>query len=172
MERFQITKQTAVLGFQSRTELSGDERKPAASLHFSCTMPNDALALFDKGLKAAFYRKQLKEEQDLADQGAGPNEGLNRIKFPRSNNRVEWDEKFTLYTCTVDFGIDEKTAIVLPECTADKFAFEMRDGGTVLLSFKVQAHPNEEQAGKLHTLNGSEVTFTLKPGDDKQGDLA
>lgn len=172
MERFQIIKQTAILGFQSRTELAGDERKTAASLHLACTVPNDMLALFDKGLKASFYRKQLKEEQDLADQGAGPNEGLNRIKFPRANNVIEWDDKYTSYTLTVDFGIDDKTAIVMAECTADKFKLEMKDGGTVGLSFRVAAHPDEEQAGKLHTLNGSEVTFTLKPGDDGQQELA
>ena len=161
-----------VMAFQSRTELAGEDRKPAASLHLKVTTSNDILALFDKGLKAAFYRKQLKEEQDLADQGAAADSGLNRIKFPHSDNVVEWDEKFTLYTTTVQFGIDEKTHIVLPECTAEGFKFEMRDGGTILLSLKISAHPDADQAGILHTLNGSEVTFSLEPPEDKQGNLA
>ena len=168
MKVFQLAKQTASLNFQSRTENNGTEKVAAATCHLTMTLPNDALVMFDPKLREAFYRKQLKgeDEMDLADQGSSPKDGLNRLKFPHIGSDIEWDEVFEEYTLAVDYGVSKKSAISLGGCKVDAFKIGLMDGGSLTLKFRVSCHPSEEQAGKLYTLNGREITFNLEPPAD------
>jgi len=45
----------------------------------------------------------------------------------------------------------------------------MRDGGSVVMKWRVSAHPNEEQAGRLYVLNGREITLSLLPPLEEKG---
>jgi len=164
MKVFALQKIVAAMTFQPRLENAGDEKKGASTLHFVATLPNSVLDLFEPQLRASFYRKELKSDDqiDLADIGAAPDDGLVRLRFRRIGAAIEWDEEFPSYALALDYGIADE-AIQLAEVKADNFRFDMRDGGSVLMKWRVSAHPNEEQAGKLYTLNGREVTLSLSP---------
>lgn len=171
MEPMSLEKLTAVMTFQPRLENAGDEKKGASTLHFVATVPNTMLDLFEPALRAAFYRKELKADDqiDLADMGAAPEDGLVRLKFRRIGNAIEWEEEFPSYTLAIDYGIAAEPPIKLADVKADAFRFDMRDGGSVVMKWRVSAHPNEEQAGKLYTLNGREVTLSLTPPGEEKG---
>lgn len=168
MKVFALHKIVAAMTFQPRLENSGDEKKGASTLHFTATLPNAILDLFEPQLRAAFYRKELKSDDmiDLADKGAMPDDGLVRLKFRRIGAAIEWDEEFPSYVLAIDYGIADEPPIQLAEVKADAFRFDMRDGGSVLMKWRISAHPNEAQAGKLYTLNGREVTLNLTPPKD------
>ena len=166
----------AVMTFQPRLENAGEEKKGASTLHFVATCPNAILDQFEPQLRAAFYRRELKTDEpaDLADQGAAPEDGLVRIKFRRIDGMIEWSEEFTEYALAIDYGIAAEPPIKLSPVKVDGVMLTMRDGGSVIVKFRVAAHPNEDQAGKLYTLNGREVTIDMGPSPDPkkgQGDL-
>jgi hypothetical protein len=177
MEQLRFTKLVAVMTFQSRKELNGEDPAPGATLHYAASVPAEMLKHFDPQLKASYYRKELKDEapvQDVADEGTKPKDGLTRLKFTRSNNLIEWKEEFPNYGNHLDFGIAD-SAIKLEGVKADNFKFKLRDGGHMDMTWRVACHPNEAQAGKLYILNGREVTIDLvPPGDganEGQGDM-
>jgi hypothetical protein len=49
------------------------------------------------------------------------------------------------------------------EAKVNKFSIEPIAGGSVKLSFRVQVHPDEKQAGKLASFIQSEVDISLVP---------
>lgn len=164
-----LTKIVAVMSFQSRKERNGPETVPAATLACKANVPADMLHKFDSQLKASFYRKEVKADepvQDLSDEARkelAAGDGLSRLKFPRADNVIEWEEQFPEYRAVVDFGAGEDSAIELEEVTADAFVFSLRDGGSMEMKWNIAAHPEQEEAGKLYTLNGSQVTISLIP---------
>lgn len=168
MKQFALNKLTAVMTFQPRLENSGDEKKGASTLHFTATLPNTIMDLFEPALRSAFYRKELKTDDaaDLADQGAAPEDGLNRLRFRRIGSAIEWDEEFPSYCLEIDYGIAADPPIKLAEVKADKFSLLMRDGGSIVMKWRVSGYPDEHQAGKLYVLNGLEVTMSLTPPKD------
>lgn len=160
----------AQLSFQSRTEKEGKKRVPATTLKFVATVPADMLGKFDAHLKASFYRKELKTDEpvpDMADEGIKEEmaaaDGLNRLKYSRADNIIEWEELFPEYTAVIDFGAGPDSAIELEEVTIDAFQFTLKDGGSMGIQWNVSCHPDQEDAGKLYTLNGSQVTISLLP---------
>lgn len=175
MKPMSLETMTATMTFQPRLENAGEEKKGASTLHFVATCPNTILDQFEPQLRAAFYRRELKTDEptDLADQGAAPEDGLVRIKFRRIDGMIEWSEEFTEYALAIDYGIAAEPPIRLAPVKADAFRFAMRDGGSVIMKWRVSAHPSEEQAGKLYVLNGREVTLRLQPDGEggSQGDL-
>lgn len=67
---------------------------------------------------------------------------------------------------TVHYGTGGKSDITLEDCTVDGFALEPMDGGTVVITFRVKCNPDEKAVGKLSTLMGGEIEFSLVPPED------
>lgn len=54
----------------------------------------------------------------------------------------------------------------MTDTTVDGFVIEPMDGGSVVLSFRVKCNPDEKQVGKLSTLMGGQIEFSLVPPED------
>ncbi|MNY77866.1 hypothetical protein D3C86_2179100 [compost metagenome] len=58
--------------------------------------------------------------------------------------------------------------IVLGDAKINKLAFDLQEGGTVFVTFRVQAHPDEKTSAKLLALLGQEVHMSLGVDEDAQ----
>lgn len=141
-----------------RTERHGEDPVLAADLKLSFKTSNDILSEFHPSLKSAFYGKQGGSQGELVDDPGH----LPELRFPQLG-RVKWEKQFTGYELRFHWGASGKDDIVLEDCKVDKFAFDCLDGGSVVFSFRVQAHPDEKQVGRLCALIQSTAMISLIP---------
>lgn len=126
--------------FNPRSEIHGEGKVPAADLFFQIKCSNDVLSEFDPLLKSSLYAKA---DQDDIEPGHLP-----VFKFPKMSP-FKWAHDFAGYEATIHYGVSEKDNIILQDCQLDKIKFECLDGGTVQMSFRVVAHPEERDACRL-----------------------
>lgn len=160
---FELKETTVLLSnVNNRAEKHGDKTRPATDLMFLLTTNNEALKFFDTQLLEAFYKAAEKADApDLVDQ-ADP-AALTALKFPRLDPVLDWDQELTGYQVRVAHGIGGKSDIVLEDCKVDKFKFTLQQGGTVIIAFRVIAHPEEDANGKLDHKIQTEVEIDLIP---------
>lgn len=154
-----IEKAAKLNNVNLRTELHGDGHRLAVDLSISTKGSNDVLSEFDPQLKAALYRApdETDSQKDLLGDQPGH---LPKLKFPPLS-ALKWGWNCTGYSATVHCGISGKMNILLIECEIDKFRFECQDGGTVLTSFRIIAHPTAEEVGRLSEMIQQEITLSL-----------
>lgn len=150
----------------ARSEFKGDERQPAGDLKFSVEVPNSALSHFHPTLKSAFYFHDSARPKDLADQGLEENpDYLPHLRFPNLETPLKWKDEMTGGSLTIHQGLGGVGSdIVLEDIKVNEFKLSPKDGGTLKLEFRVQAHPDEKQFGKLcgSGLIQSECMISLK----------
>lgn len=138
------------------------EIKPATDLSVQLTTGADVLKFFNTDLRAAFY-KMAEEgaDPDLADKGnAGQ---LTALRFPKLEPVLKWDEELTGYQVRVAHGIGGDSDIELEECKLDNFKITLQEGGTVILAFRIIAHPDMEDSGKLDHKIQTDIVIDLVP---------
>lgn len=154
---FSLQKQTAKLcSFNPRSEIHGEEKVSAADLGIQIKVSNDVLSEFDPLLKSSLYAK--------ADQGDIEPGHLPALKFPKMG-AVKWAHEFVGYEIMIHYGASEKQNIVMADCKLDKIKFDCQVGGTVVMNFRVVAHPAEKDAGRLCGMIQQDLTLTLTPPD-------
>lgn len=141
-----------------RTEKHGEESVLAADLKLSFKTSNDILSEFHPSLKSALYGKQGGSQGQLVDDPGH----LPELRFPQIG-RIKWEKKFAGYTLRVHQGATGVDDIVLTDCRVDKFEFDCLDGGSVVFSFRIQAHPDAAQVGRLCALIQQPIMVTLDP---------
>lgn len=160
----------------ARSEVHGEDREPASDVGLKADVPNDVLAVFHPDLKAAMYRFDESRPQDLVDQGKSREPGyLPHLKFPMLRTPLNWDGEIVNAKVKIRrLGEPEKNDVILTPAKVNKFAFELHDGGTVGLSFRVQYKPDEAQAGKLAMLvqQDVEVSLEILPEEEPQQGFA
>ena len=57
---------------------------------------------------------------------------------------------------------------MLADCTVGKVKFDMQEGGTVFINFRVQAHPDEKTIARLMVILGQEVHMTLQVDEEAE----
>lgn len=148
-------------------EKHGEETVQGVALKFSFDASNSILDLFAKGLKASLYRApDIGDQQELVDDP----ENLPLLRFPKTPH-FRYDEEMAGRKVTIGFGIDDASAIRFEGATADKFAFDLQQGGSVTVTFRVKAHPSAEQVAKLFGLKGGEVDITIEAARAVQADI-
>lgn len=153
---FSLSNQTARLAsVNPRAELHGEERIPAVDLKLEMKTSNDVLSEFDPALKGALYMRG--DAGLINDPGHMP-----VLRFPLMS-AFKWVAAFAGYTLRIHWGVSGLDDIVLQECNVDGFRFECMDGGSVSVCFRVQAHPNERDFGRLCSLVQQDVEVTLEP---------
>lgn len=146
-----------------RAELHGEEKETAADLTIEATVSNDTLSEFHPSLKSAFYQKADEAQGELiADPGHLP-----ATKFPNLGMPLKWEQSLEGYQVTVHFGIGGPSDVVLDDCKVDTFRFDCKEGGSVGIKFRVQAHPSAEQIGKLSGLIQNDIELTLLPPEEQ-----
>lgn len=143
-----------------RSELHGEEHKPAVDLKLEFAIGNDVLAQFDPALKSSLYRKvgALDAQQDLvAVEGHLP-----MRLFPRMSP-FSWDDKVAGAKVTIHVPSGLRDDIVLEACDVDNFRIECQDRGVVELAFRIKAHPDEKQIGRLASMVQQDVLLSIVP---------
>ncbi|MDR0769960.1 MAG: hypothetical protein LBE75_01985, partial [Burkholderiales bacterium] len=155
---FTLQKQTAKLtNVNPRSELHGEEKHLAADLNFEIAVSNDVLSEFSPTLKSSLYRKLSNGEGDLLPEEPGT---LSKLKYPELCP-VKWNSQLNGYEMVIHYGVTKTQDIKLIDCTVDKFRFDCQDGGTVIVQFRIVAHPEPTELGRLCEMIQQEVEMTL-----------
>lgn len=146
----------------NRIEKHGSDSVPAIDLTISYDAPNAILETFQPGMLDSFYRVA-----EAGDDGQEPIEGLEVSEKPllrfSQMAPIKLGTKLAGYTLSIDYGLDEESALVLDTCTVGKFSLDLMEGGSVGVKFQVQTNTGltERILGKLAILIGQEVQVTL-----------
>lgn len=154
---FELDQEVKLISVNARAEIHGEERKPAFDLKFEAQCPSSALIAFHPNLRSMLYKAP--DNPDLAEQGGDDAE--TECRFPQIKS-IKFDHECEGYHLTIDYGMGGKSAVKLGECTVDKFTFTPQNGGTVLISFRVIAHPEVKDVGKICELIQQDVGIVLR----------
>ena len=159
--KFELTRQNCLLAnFNPRRELHGDNPEPAADVTLSTNLPSAELAQFHPTLRNFLYHFDS-SKADLADQASeddAPHLRIPELKYP-----LGFEGEVIGAKVTIHYGTTDKSAIVLTGCNLSNFKIDPKDGGTITVGFRVQAHPDEKQAGKIYTMQGLQVEVSVEP---------
>ncbi len=139
-----------------RSELHGTDTKLAADIKIECKVSNDVLSFFSPSLKGCLYTANESAQADLIQEPGN----LPKLKFPLMG-AIKWDKAFAGYETVIHYGVSGVNDIHLIETEVDNFKFDCQDGGTVAVSFRVIAHPEAEQLGRLCEMIQQEVEMSL-----------
>lgn len=158
---FELTSQNAKLSsVNPRAEMHGTEKVSACDLHFEAKLPNSCLAHFAPDLKSALYRAP--DGTDSQGELIDDPEHKPVLRFPKMG-AVKWDKEGAGYTLHIPFGVSGRDDINLGDCEVSKFKLDPQDGGTVIVGFRVVAHPDEHAMGRLCGMVQTDVDVTLTP---------
>lgn len=162
---FSLANQAAKLtSVNPRAEIHGQDHVMAADLKFEIKVGNDVLSEFDPSLKSSLYKKADGPQGELI-QEAGH---LPSLKFPLMGP-VKWGKELSGYEVVVHYGVSGKGDIRLLTCEVDQFRFDCQDGGTVVVGFRVIAHPESVELGRLCEMIQQEVELSLiEPTEEQQ----
>jgi len=148
---FSLTNATAKLSSVNlRCELHGESPKPACDLKLEVAMGNDVLDTFAPGLKDALYRKA---QVDLvSDQ---------KLRFEKLGV-LPFDAEIIGARFVLAYGATGRT-VELAGVNVNGFKLACEEGGTVLVTVRIQGHHDEKSGGKLSMLVGENVTVSIIP---------
>lgn len=157
-----------------RSELHGKDLVPAIDLKFSMDCANDALSEFDGFLLHLLYKKAEGAESEPAQgqlDGVAPVSNLPNLRFPKLKMPLGWDAEATGYELVIDHGMGGRSNLVLGGCKIDGFKFDCKEGGTVTISWRLQASKiADKEMGKLCALIQHDLDITLVgPEAEQQG---
>ena len=146
---FELAEANAVLtNINVRLEKHGDEEVLASDLSFQYEMANTGLAMFAPALRSAVYQRPQGAQQEIeVDADYMPS-----LRFP-ALSALKWGAgELVGAEVRFHYGTTEKSHVVFEGAKVGKYRMECKEGGTVLLSFQAQVHPNEKQSGQLSKL--------------------
>ena len=157
---FTLSHRTAKLAnLNVRAEQAGADKLPASDLKFSINVPSDSLIEFAPELRGLLYWKNG-GGGDLADQTHdAPN-----LRFPRLGP-LSWEGEIVGAELTVHYGLGGKSDLVVAAAKVNRFVIDPQEGGTVIIQFRVQAHPDEKSVGKLYSMIQRDVDISLTGPD-------
>lgn len=156
---FDLEQQECVLeNFNPRREIHGEDPQPASDLKFIANLSADVLALFSPTLRfCLFHKVGAADDPDMINRiTERPN-----LRFPKLKP-LGWDDEMVGAHVTVDHGLGGKSDLNFEDCKVNNFTIEPAEGGRFTLTFRVQCHPGEREAGKLYLAQGQKVTVTIK----------
>lgn len=168
--KFALKEETCRLqNVNPRPELHGENPKPAADLKLEVTLPNDELAQFDRRLKPFLYEKET-SQPDLISQA--DTDHLTQLRFPALGLPLKWAGEQVGGKLIVHRGIGPKSDLVIEDPIVNEFRIEPLEGGSVVVTFRVQFHPDEKAIGKLCMLTGTDIVVSVEPPKDVEDELA
>lgn len=160
---FSLEKQMCKLqNFNPRPERHGEDPVSAADLKIEYAMPNDELAQFHPALKSLLYHFDKKGDIDLVDQARdGDKNYAPHLRIDAIDSPIKLKTELVGATVSIDYGL--ASAIVLHGANINEFKLDPQPGGTVYVAFRIQAHPDGTDAGKIYDLMGCEINLTIEP---------
>lgn len=160
---FDLNQVVKLANVNPRAEKHGDDTKPALDLKIEAQCPSSVLIHFHPELRQHLFKKD--ENPDLVDQ-VTEGDGLTLLRYPKMGG-IKWDWEAVGYTATVDYGLGGDSNIVLNDVKIDHFAIEAQNGGSVLLTFRIIAHPDADDVGKLCEFIQRDIELNLVPPEAK-----
>jgi len=148
-----------------RSELHGEEYKLACDISFQITTSNAILDDFAPHLKETLFGTV--EDSDQGEIDMQDSSYLPELKF-REMGKIPWSYKGAGYRVVIPVGVTGDKDIVFIEASIDKFVFELKQGGSVVTTFKVIVHPEAEEIGQLCEFIQQDVDLTLEPPSPEQ----
>lgn len=165
LRMFALNRRAALLkSFNPRAEKHGQESMPAADLAFEANLSSEVLAAFHNELRGALFCK-IGRRSDLVDEIHDAPD----LRFERLGLPVKWTARYAGYTLRVHPTViedDPDRDIVLTDVDINNITFAPQQGGTVIVGWRAQFHPNESAAGRLAMLVQTRVDVTLIPPED------
>ncbi len=144
--------------FTKREESHGDEKKAAVSVTLELTGANTLLDAIDPGIRHSLYKAVDDQEQLPGVEAATP---VLRCNSFEKHTLTAAHEGWALH---VDDGIDDTDPMVFGGCKVDKLAVEAKQGGSIVLRFRVGTSDlDAERLGKLGMLHGHSMWIKLLP---------
>ncbi|SDC67570.1 hypothetical protein SAMN05428966_10291 [Massilia sp. PDC64] len=163
---FELKQIVKLANVNPRAELHGEDPKPAFDLKIEATCPSSVLIHFHSELRQHLFKKD--ENPDLVDQ-VQEGDGLTVLRYPKMG-AIKWDWEGAGYTATIDYGLGGDSNIVLHDVKVDHFTIEAMNGGSVSLCFRIIAHPDPEDVGKLCEFIQRDIDLVLTPPEAKTAD--
>jgi hypothetical protein len=140
----------------------------AVDLKIEATCASSTLIHFHPELRQHLFKKD--DNPDLVDQ-VTEGDGLTALRYPKMSP-FKWDWEGAGYSAEIDYGLGGDSNIKLDELKVDNFVFEPMNGGSVGITFRITAHPESEDIGKLSEFIQREIELTLTaPEANTTGDL-
>lgn len=168
---FSLIRTNATLSnVNPRAEKHGDENVLACDLKFQVKLPNDVLSEFHPALKTFLYFKSVNPgDGDLVDEARKDDPGwLPNLRMP-DLHPLKHKHELIGATLTIHAPIAKQNDIELDGCHVDGFTFDCQEGGTVIVTFRAQAHPDEKTIGKLCAHIQEEVEISVEPPEPGEG---
>jgi len=156
---FELNQAVKLANVNPRAEMHGEDPKPAFDLKIEATCSSSVLLCFHPELRQHLFKKD--EAPDLVDQ-VSDGDGLTVLRYPKMG-AIKWDWEGNGYTATVDYGMGGDSNIVLHDCKVDHFKIEAQNGGSVVITFRIIAHPESEDVGKLCEFMQRDIELDLLP---------
>jgi len=158
MSIFSLPRRTAHLKhINVRTEKVGDDSQPAVDLKVTFTTGNDFLDELAPGLKKALFKApDPTDAQQLFEEP----EHLPLIRWPMVPS-YSWALECIGREIIIGFGLGGDSDIRFVSATANKWKFTLKEGGSVDVEFRVQAHPNADQVSSLYELLDNEIDISI-----------
>jgi hypothetical protein len=147
----------------ARAEKHGEDTKPALDLKIEASCPSSVLIHFHPELRQHLFKRD--ENPDLVDQVV-EGDGLTVLRYSRLG-ALKWDWEGAGYSATVDYGMGGESNIQLQDVKVDHFSFEPQNGGSVAVTFRIIAHPDSVDVGKLCEFIQRDIELTLTPPEAK-----
>lgn len=151
--QFSLKNQTGkLININLREENHGEEEVVACDLKIVVPISNMQLAEFHPMLRDALYYNKDVPQASLVDR-----EPIN-IKFPQMAP-FKWALDMSPCIFIISWGI---TPVELFDAKVGGFNFDAQEGGTVDVTFRVQALPTPEVIGQLSALMGKKLELSLE----------
>lgn len=160
-----LTAKPATLGnLNTRIERHGDERVLAADAKFEVAASNDILDSIDPTLRADFFRKPGKgEQQDLP---IGAKDALTAVKHTALSGPHKLTSEFEGCVLKIAGELDMTDPLVLHDVKVKKLEFDAVEGGTVHLRFTASTNVDADELAELSQfLVRENVVLTLTPAE-------
>ena len=156
-----------------RDELHGDEHRLACDVGIEFNQSNRFLDKLDGALVETFYWRNPASEEVRQENVEGverftdfPNlrPVMENVAFP-----LKWLGKYEESLFILHHGEDDSQDIRLGDVKVNEIKFTPKEGGTVLVSVRIQGHPHEGDLARLFTVLQREATVTVDtdPDDDE-----
>lgn len=144
-----------------RKERHGDELKQAIDLDFEWETQNLQLAMFGADVLDAFYTRSEQTEAQTSVDGVPlvkPN-----LRNPLLVMPVKWELEDEGRDVTVKPAKGKSAGVHVALCRAKKFAFAMKEGGSVVITWQCQGNTDldVDKVGRLCAMEGEPVDLTL-----------
>jgi hypothetical protein len=170
---FATPTKAKIVHINARSEMHGDKLVPAIDVRLEVDLPNsDALPAYAHDLLDALYdRSAVSAQASIPDISPV----ATHLRFPQLGP-LKWKDVTLHDELTIDYGLGDKSNVVLRQVKCHRHALTLKEGGTVTVTYTASAaNVTEQVLGRLGVRVQHDVHVLLSPGspfedEDEDGD--